>query len=428
MVSRRRQRVAWCLFDFANSAFNTVVTTFVYAAYFATTLVGGRERGDAVWADMMSVSGIAIAVLAPFVGARADRSAHKRRWLVGTSLVVVVCSAALAWPAPDAALGRGTGAAVWTALLLVGVANVAFELMFVFYNAFLPQLASATDMGRLSGRGWAFGYVGGLSCLGLCLGFVGFGGIGPWVDTEGAWNVRVTALVVACWFLLFSLPMFLWVRDQPMPAAAEGEPAPLRSVWATIRSLPQRPDLLRFLLAHLVYNDALMGLINLAGLYMAITLGMSTGEIMITAIGLNVLAGLGALFFGSMDDRVGPRAVILASLLLLVAGGVLAILVPTKHAFWVAASLVGIGMGPNQSASRTLLGRLVEGGRSAEYFGLFALSGKATVWVAPFLFARVVEATQSQRAGFVPLLAMFVVGLGLMLSVRHDGRRPAPSP
>ncbi|MEZ5962749.1 MAG: MFS transporter [Planctomycetota bacterium] len=424
MVSRRQQRLAWCLFDFANSAFNTVVVTFVYATYFATTLVGGKERGDAAWADMMSVSGLAIAVLAPFAGAHADRSAHKRRWLVGTSLVVVACSAALVLPAPDPALGRGSASSVWSALLLVGLANVAFELMFVFYNAFLPQLATPTDMGRLSGRGWAFGYVGGLACLALCLGFVGFGSVGPWVTREGALNVRVTALVVAFWFLVFGLPMFLLVRDErASPRETLPPSAAPRSVLATVRSLPQRPDLLRFLLAHLVYNDALMGLINLAGLYMAITLGMSTGEIMVTAIGLNVLAGIGALGFGGLDDRLGPRPVILLSLVLLVGGSVLAIAVPTKQAFWVAASLVGVGMGPNQSASRTLLARLAEGGRSAEYFGLFALSGKATVWLAPFLFARVVEATESQRLGLLPLLLMFAIGFVLMLGVRHDGKR-----
>jgi len=423
VVSLRRQRFAWCLFDFANSAFNTVVVTFVYATYFASTLVGVEERGDADWAYMMSVSGVVIALLAPFAGAHADRSAHKRGWLLGTSLVVIACTAALVLPAPEAAGGRGSAGAVWSALFLVGTANVAFELMFMFYNAFLPQLAPPDEMGRLSGRGWAFGYVGGLSCLALCLGFVGFGGIGPWVTTAAAFHLRVTALVVAVWFLVFALPMFAWVRDTRAPAEVAAGPGPLRAVLATVRSLPQQPDLLRFLVAHLVYNDALMGLIGLAGLYMDRTLHMSTGEIMLTAIALNVLAGVGALAFGSLDDRAGPRVVVLSSLLLLIGGSVLAIAVPTRVGFWVAAALVGLGMGPNQSASRTLLARLAEGGRSAEYFGLFALSGKATVWVAPLLFAAVVEATDSQRAGFVPLVLMFGAGFGLMLGVRHDGRQ-----
>ncbi len=427
MTTERRQRFAWCLFDFANSAFNTVVVTFVYSAFFASTLVGEQTRGDVLWARMMAISGLCVAILAPLAGARADASARKRRWLITLSLVVVACSAALVWPAPDAALGRGDAAAIWTALLLVGIANVAFELMFVFYNAFLPQLAREGEIGRLSGHGWAFGYLGGLLCLVVCLGFVGFAGIGPFVSTDAAFNVRVTSLVAAVWLLVFALPMFVWVRDQKVPARAPPRSV-LREVLATLRSLPQQPRLLRFLVAHLIYNDALMALIALAGLYMAGTLQMPTSEIMATAIGLNVLAGAGALVFGRIDDRVGPRAVILGSLCLLLAGGALAVAVPTKGAFWCAAALVGLGMGPNQSASRTMLVRLVDRDRSAEYFGLLAMSGKATVWLGPLLYSLVVQATGSQRAGFAPLLLMFAVGGMLMLGLRvamPQGRPPA---
>ncbi len=415
----RAQQRAWCLFDFANSAFNTVIVTFVYAAFFAGTLVGDQTRGDVLWSRMMAVSGLAVAFIAPFAGARADASARKRVWLIGLSAVVILCSAGLVIPAVDPALGRATDQHIWLALALVALANVAFELAFVFYNAFLPQLAPPDQLGSLSGRGWAFGYLGGLLCLAVCLGFVGFAGVGPFVTTEAHFNVRVAALVVAGWFAVFSLPMFTRVRDLAGAPVATAAP---RAVWQTLRSLPEHPSLLWFLLAHLVYNDALMALIALAGLYMKGTLGMDVGEIMATAIALNVLAGLGALLFGKLDDRVGPKVVILASLALLLAGGVLAVAVPTRGAFFVAAALVGLGMGPNQSASRTLLARLVEGGRSAEYFGLFAVSGKATVWLAPLLFSLVVQATGSQRLGLVPLLVMFALGAALMRPVGRVAR------
>lgn len=414
----RRAQWAWCLFDFANSPFNTVVLTFLYAPFFAGRLAGEKAQGDAMWAFMFSASGVAIALLAPFVGARADRSAHKRRALVLSTAVVIACTALLAVPSPDPVLGRASDAALWTVLVLVAVANVAFELAFVFYNAFLPQIAPPGQLGRLSGRGWACGYAGGLACLVVCLGFVGIGGIGPWVSTERDFHVRATMLVVAGWFLLFALPMFVLVRDRPPEPHAAQAP----SVLHTLRGLPRQPALLRFLLAHLVYNDALMGLIALAGLYMERTLHMGMGEILLTGVVLNVLAGGGALAFGRIDDRLGPRAVILASLGLLLGGGILAVAVPTRPAFWVAASLIGIGMGPNQSASRTLLARLAPVGRSAEYFGLFALSGKATVWLAPFLFGQVVLWTGSQRLAFVPLLAMFALGFVIMLGVRPRPR------
>jgi UMF1 family MFS transporter len=294
----------------------------------------------------------------------------------------------------------------------------------VAYNAFLPELAPPGAVGRLSGRGWAFGYVGGLACLGVGLGMVGVGDFAPWVTAAGHWNVRATNLLVAAWFVVFALPMFVLVRDGPRPAAVP--PWSLRAVLGTLKTLPRRPTLLRFLVAHLVYNDALMALITLAGLYMNGTLGMSTGEILAMGIGLNVVAGLGALLFGHVDDRMGPRTAVLASLVLLGAGCALAIAVPTVPAFAVAAALVGLGMGPNQAASRSLLAQLVEPGRYAEYFGLFSLSGKATVWMGPLLYSLVAEWTGSQRAAFLPLLAMLVVGFALMWSVRAPARAATP--
>ncbi len=417
-MSVRRQRFAWCLFDFANSAFNTVVITFVFPQFFVRVLVGDATKGDVWWARAMALSGLLVALLAAPCGARADNRAGKRRWLIALTLLVVGTTAAVAFVVPDPALGRASDATLLWTLGLVVVANVAFELAFVFYNAFLPELAPPDRVGRLSGHGWAFGYVGGLACLALGLLLVGVGDVGPLVTTDAHWNVRATNLLVAAWFLVFALPMLLWVRDRPRPVAAAPAQPSVRAVLATLRELPQRPALLRFLLAHLVYNDALMALITLAGLYMAGTLGMATDEIMAMGIGLNVVAGIGAWGFGHVDDRVGPRAAVLWSLALLTAGAVFAIAVPTVAGFAFAAAAVGIGMGPNQAASRSLLVRLVEPGRQAEYFGLLSMSGKATVWLGPLLFALVREWTDSQRAAFVPLIAMFAVGFVLMWSVR----------
>lgn len=421
--SMRGQRFAWCLFDFANSAFNTVVITFVFPQFFVRVLVGDATKGDVWWARAMALSGLIVALLAAPCGARADQRAGKRRWLTMLTLTVVAATAALAWARPDPALGRASDATLLWTLLLVVVANVAFELAFVFYNAFLPELAAPDRVGRLSGHGWAFGYVGGLACLALGLGVVGIDGLGPWVSPDAHWNVRATNLLVAAWFAVFALPMLLFVRDRPRAAGAAPPRSSWRAVLATLRELPQRPALLRFLLAHLIYNDALMALITLAGLYMAGTLGMTTEGIMVMGIGLNVVAGFGAWGFGHVDDRIGPRAAVLWSLGLLTAGGVLAIAVPTVPGFAVAAALVGIGMGPNQAASRSLLVRLVEPGRQAEYLGLLSMSGKATVWIGPLLFAIVREWTDSQRVAFVPLIAMFALGFALMWSVRMPGGR-----
>lgn len=405
----RRERIAWCLFDFANSAFNTIVITFVYAVFFKQALVGDDARGDTLWGASLTTAGIAIAILAPVFGAMADRGGHRRRFLITSSLVTIGCTALLFFPH-----GNGAESAIWTAFCLVTIANVGFEIAFVFYNSFLPQLGDAKTVGRLSGYGWALGYVGGLGCLVLSLGFVGAAGLGPWLPETDGLNVRATNLLVAVWFLVFAVPMFVWVRDS---GEATGEPGGLRAALATLRSLRDAPDLLRFFIARLFYNDGLMAIIGLAALYMNETLGMEVGDIMIVAIWLNVAAGIGAFGFGFIDDRVGARVTVIASLVLLITGTSLAFLVPTVSMFWVAATLIGVGMGPNQSASRTLLARMIQPARSAEFYGLFALSGKATVWLGPLLFTLVRPHVDDQRIAFLPVVLLMVVGFVLVLGV-----------
>lgn len=417
------ERLAWCLFDFANSAFSTIVVTFVYAVYFQNVLVGDSGRGDVLWGNALTVSGLAIAVLSPWLGAAADmRRGRKRRFLIGFSLLAILCTAALVVPhAADGASHASVGA-IWTALVLFTVANVAFELAFVFYNAFLPELASADSLGRLSGKAWALGFVGGLACLVLGLGFVGLddgqGGylLGPWLPTGEQFHVRATNLLVAGWFLLFGLPMFVAVRDRGGHAAGDGRTVRdvIGEVVSTVRSLPAYPDLLRFLVARLFYNDAVIATVGLAALYMDRTLGMPMGDIMVVAVWLNIAAALGAFGLGYVDDRMGAKTAIHISLVLLIAGSALAIAVPTVSAFWIASTLVGLGLGPNQSASRSLLARFAPAGRATEFYGLYALSGKATTWLGPLLFSVVVSWTGSQRLGLLPILGMLVIGFVLL--------------
>lgn len=416
----RAERFAWCLFDFANSPYNTIVVTFVYARFFAHVLVADHDAGELYWSWALTLSGLIVAIASPLLGALADRSASKRRYLLGFSMSTVVCTAALFFIAPSEGGAAGLTGGVLAAWCLFVLANVAFETMFVFYNAFLPGLGDGDAVGRLSGHGWALGYVGGLLALAICLGMIGKIGGEPWVSAEAGLNVRATNLLVAGWFVVFGLPMFLLVRDRATPVARPWGGS-FREVARTVASLRRQPDLLRLLLARLFYNDALLALIGLASLYMERTIGMDAEEIIATAIGLNVFAGVGAFAFGFVDDKRGSKTAILGSLLLLLGGAVLAIAVPTKPAFLVSATLVGLGIGPNQAASRSMMARFVPVGRSAELYGLFALSGKATVWLGPLLFGLVLGVTGDQRAALTPLIVMFVIGLLLMFGV--DERR-----
>ena len=234
----RRERFAWCLFDFANSAFNTVVVTFLYVTYFAGALVGDPQLGDVYWSRMLVVTGIVVAIASPLLGVLADRTAHKRRYLVSLSLVTILATALLFFPRADAELGRATDQTLWFVMIVFTLANISFELAFVFYNSFLPQLGDRDQVGRLSGKGWSFGYAGGLLCLAISLGMVQ-----RWLPDTDNLNVRATNLLVAVWFLLFALPMFFWVRDQPLERAAPRHSlgAAARQVWRTLGELRQYP-------------------------------------------------------------------------------------------------------------------------------------------------------------------------------------------
>ena len=412
-----RERFAWCLFDFANSAFNTVITTFVYATFFQKVLVADAKTGDVLWSRTVWVAGVALAVLAPVLGVLADRGGRRRAWWIGATLVAIVLTALLALPAPGPGGTRASDATIVATFWLVVAATLAFETAFVFYNSFLPGLGDERTIGRLSGYGWACGYAGGLLSLAVCLVAVNT------LPATDAWNVRATPLIVAGWFLVFALPGFAWVRDRApaLPAAGGGLGAALRQLWATVRGLRGRKDLVRLLVAHVVYNDALMALIGLAALFMGETFGLDTKEVMLVAIGLNVVAGVGALGFGFVDDRLGGRTALVWSLVLLIAGSLVAVAAPSLPWFLVGAALVGVGMGPNQSASRTLLGRFAEPAKSAELYGLFALSGKATVWLAPLAFSLIREAGGSQRLALSPVVVLFAAGLWLVWGI--DERR-----
>lgn len=419
--STRRERVAWCLYDFANSPFSTIIITFVYVNYFVGALVGDEVRGETLWSWMVAVSGVLIALLSPLVGSLADRRGLRRELLVATSIATVAFTALLWFPAPS--MGE---AAIWFALGLVMLANVGFEVAFALYNSFLPQLGNQATMGRLSGVAWAVGYFGGLVCLVVALlGFIGVGGAAPWfaISTEGGAHVRATVLLVAGWFVLFALPMLVFVPERHGALGAETRllGGGVRAVLRTLAELRGYPDLLRLFIARLFYNDGLLAIFTLAALYMKTTLGMTLEQVMMVGIGSNVAAGVGALGFGFLEDRIGARRTIILSLVLLIGGAVVAFAFPTPGVFWVAACVMGLGMGPNQSSSRTLVARFIDPARSAEFYGLFALSGKATVWLGPALFALIRPHVEDQRIAFLPIVGLMVVGLVLVLGV--DERR-----
>ncbi|MCB9947087.1 MAG: MFS transporter [Rhodospirillaceae bacterium] len=424
----RRGIAAWCLYDWASSAFNTVIGTFVFSVYFARSIYGDPAgagcaedpAGSALWGYVLGISGLAVAIASPILGAIADRGGRRKPWL-GLFVALTVVSTALLWFAePDRAF------AVY-ALVLVAVASIAFELSGVFYNAMLPDIAPAGMVGRISGWGWGLGYAGGLSALALSLfGFVGFGEMAPLVDvgTERAENLRATAPLVAVWFAVFALPLFLLTPDRPglatTPLAAVREGLAL--LGRTIASVRRLGNVLRFLIASALYRDGLTTLFAVGGLYAACTMGMDFAEIIVFAIGLNVTAGLGAAGFAWLDDGMGSKKTIVIALMGLIAFGIPLLLVTSSGLFIGLALGLGIFVGPAQAASRSLMAKLAPPDAATEFFGLYALTGKAAAFAGPILFAVLTDAFASQRAGMTGILALWVAGGALLLTVREPGR------
>ena len=414
MPTNRRTIFAWCLYDFANSAFTTLVVTFIYAAFFTRVIAPDEVTGTWLWSRSVSITAVAVALLSPLLGALADRSGYRKRFLGFFTAVAVVGAAFLYTAMP----GQVVKALFWFT-----VGNIAFEMGGVFYNAFLPDIAPPDRIGRVSGYGWALGYVGGLTALALAL--VGF------VDAEVPWfglgkeayqNIRATNLLVAGWFAVFSLPLFLWVREKPGQPGASRAPLSdtLRGLVTTFRQIRRYPDIFRLLLARLFYADGLNTVFAFGGIYAAGVFGFTFEELLVFGLVLNVAAGLGALAMGFVDDWLGGKRAIQISLLGFITATVTALLTGRRPLFWAAGLLIGLCGGPNQAASRSLLGRFVPVDKRNEFYGLFAFSGKATAFMGPFLLGELTRLFGSQRAGMAVVLVFFVIGLALLHRVDEE--------
>ncbi|MCA9608369.1 MAG: MFS transporter [Myxococcales bacterium] len=408
----RRATASWALYDFANSAFTTLVVTFVYAAYYTQEMAHDEIEGTALWSRGVTITAVLVAVASPFLGALADRGGLRKRFLLATTVVCVGATVALFFPEPG-----GDDAIVAIAIFVV--ANVAFELGGVFYNAFLPDVAPPELLGRVSGWGWALGYGGGLLCMVVAL----FGFVfpdPPWfgLSTDAGEHIRATNLLVAAWFAVFCLPMFLFVKEARVEAPSTGVlRATAKQLADTFRSLADYRQIGRLLLARLIYNDGLVTVFAFGGVYAAGTFDFELEDILIFGIVLNVTAGIGAFAMGFLDDRLGGKKTLLITLAGLAAGALLGAVAPNRETFWVAGVIIGVFSGPNQSASRSLLARFVPRDKENEFFGFFAFSGKATAFLGPLLFGLLTEAFESQRAGLAVVLVSFAIGAVLLSRV-----------
>ncbi|MBI2737674.1 MAG: MFS transporter [Rhodospirillales bacterium] len=439
---------SWALFDWANQPFFTVVTTFIFGQYFANTMIGDPVKGQAEWAFTQSTSGVIIAVLSPFLGAMADAGGRRKPYILLFQCLVAVGCIALWWAYPQRP--DLVSLISWA----VVIATVGAEMSIVFNNALLPTIVSPARMGRLSGFGWGLGYCGGLLALFAVLIVSRPSMFGLSVDDKPLFGLdpqtytveRLVGPASAVWLAIFVIPMFLFTPDGNQPrrvSLAEAARSGGRALLHTVLKLRRYRNVLLYLIAFMLYNDGLAAIIAFGGVYAAAIFGWDTVTIGIFGIIVTIFAIPGAFLGGRLDDRIGSkRTVQFAVLGVIVATigivslskqGVLFVvpapeLSPTRslfgslqeQVFMAFALLLGFCMGPMQAASRTMIGRLAPPGMVGEFFGLFALSGRATAWMAPLAIGIVTTATQSNRLGVACVLFFLVIGFVLLLWVREE--------
>jgi UMF1 family MFS transporter len=418
----RRHVVYWCLYDWANSAFPAVILSFVFAPYFLAQVATDPVHGQAQWGFAISASAIAIAVLSPVFGAFADRSGRRRIWLGSCSFAAILATLAMWWvvPGPQSLL---------LALALLVVANAAFELAYVFYNAMLSVVAPPEATGRISGFGWGAGYFGSLASLGLVYALL-FAPDPPLfgLDPALAENLRMAAPVTALWFLVFAIPLVFFGP----PEKPSREPARrivtngFGDLWRTLRELPRMPAVAWFLAAHMFYIDGVNTLFVFGPLVAKGAFGFSDAEMLFFGVTIYAAAGVGAIVFGWLDDRVGAKRVVALSIVALATISMSIVFLETKAAFWIAATFLGVFFGPVQASSRSLMARIAPAEMRTKLFGLYALAGRATGPLGAALVGWATLATGSQKVGIAVAAASLLLGLALLIPVR-EGRALEPA-
>lgn len=442
MQAGARGRFGWAMYDWAAQPFFTIIITFIFGPYFVNTVVSDGASGQELWGDTQTIAGLIMAFSAPILGSLADATGPRKPWVIGFSLMCIAACFGLWFAVPDASDGR---IALIVALVVIGIIGAEFSV--VFNNAMLPNLAIGDRVGKLSGYGWAMGYVGALFALPIMLWLTGQlpGLPGPGFDTEGHVAERLAGPFSGLWYLVFMLPFILWTPDQPKLVADRMEAirTGLRELRETVLTMRRkRPNMFRFLIARMIYYDGLNAIFIFGGVYVASQFGWGLLELGLFGILTLVFGVPGSFLGGWLDDRIGSKRTLYISVggLFVTASAIISIgdghvlfffpmgfPVPDDGLFASEAEkvmlaitvLLGLVAGPAQAASRSMVARLAPVGQLGQYYGLFALSGKATAFLAPFVIARA-TGIGGDRIGVSMILIFVGVGLFLLIGVKEE--------
>ena len=444
MTQANKRIWGWYFFDWASQPYNTLLITFIFAPYMKV-LLGDGSTAQTVWGYGVGAAGLMIAVCAPFLGTIADRAGGRLGFIWFFSLLYVLGAWGLWYAVPG-------DFSLILIMLSFAIGMIGMEFATIFTNAMLPGLGNDREIGRISGTGWAFGYAGGVVALVIMLLFLAEGsggttllGIAPilGLDPEMREGTRAVGPLTAIWYVVFMIPFFMWVREPRIPGALTVRAA-ASTAWpelrASLRRLPGQRSLFAYLASSMFYRDALNGIYVFGGIYAAGVLGWEVRDIGIFGILAAVTGAVFAWLGGKADSRFGPKPVIVVNVLVLTLTSIAVVFISRDMvfglpvgeesrlpdiAFYICGALIGAGGGSLQSASRTMMVRQADPERMTEAFGLYALAGKATSFIAPLSIGIVTGLTGSQQIGITPVIALFLIGLVLLFWVKPNGdRRP----
>jgi len=435
MSVQKREIFGWAMYDFANSAFATTILAVIFNKYFATVVAGGekgvlilglRIHGASFFTFTVSLSTAITAIISPFLGAVADAAASKKRFLIFFCYIAILFTGLLYFVHPGN---------YWRGAIFFIMASIGFEGSIVYYNAFLPEISTDQNIGRISGLGWALGYIGGGALLAInliMLQYPGWLGLPP-----GYFTVQDCFLSVAIWWGIFSVPTFLFLKEK-----RQGSPAPMEQSYVTegyrrlrhtLGRIKTFRELTKFLIAFLIYNDGIETVIVMASIFGAEVLKMETGEIILFFLMIQGIAFFGSLLFGYLADAIGNKRTIMISLavwsLIVIWAFTLGILWDPKTEYWILGGLAALVLGGSQAASRSLQGVFTPETNSAEFFGFFTVSGKFASVFGPLIYGILIAITGNVQSGILSVLIFFLAGMVILWTVdekkgREERRRP----
>ena len=402
----------FALYDFANSAFTTIIITFIFSTYFAKQIAPNPVLGQSYWGWTIGITGVVVALIGPLLGTIADKKNYSEFFIKIFTIICISLTCLLWFSKPSEKY------LIYT-LFIVGLANIFYELSLIFYNSTLKKISESNNLGKSSGFSFALGYIGGIIVLIICITiFIDNDSLPFGLSKENSENVRATSILVAFWYLIFSMP-FLFNLKKTNKNEIEEKINYTKNFKELIWDKGLN-NIGKFLLARMLYADGLNAIIIMGGIFAVGVFSLEIKDLLVLSVLMNITAFIGAIVGGYANDRFSSKSVIIFSLIGLILSSSIILFLESKIIFLFFASINGFFIGPVQSASRVFMTKSIDENNQASGFGLFALSGKLTSFIGPLLVSTITYISNSQKIGFSSAIALLLIGLLVLLKVKKN--------